>query len=291
MTDARTKVVFRFDIDTAPGIRNGVPRLLDLLSEFGVPATFYANMGRAVSLRATLRNLFSGEGGGAAATQGKLTARQKIGLAGVLETLFFNPLVGASYPKVLRRAASLGHEMGLHGGRSHGLWQWGAYGLSIDQLKSEIRWGIDQLNHAVGACPQGFSSPGWASPETLPGIIESFGFSYLADMHDPENEGVLRDPSSGILCLNTNLAGEPRGVGFFESVAARDGDGAIVRDVLREKLRLFEHVVLYDHPAFSGGAGIDLVRVALETCSETNARVMTASEMIADFAKGNSRDG
>lgn len=241
-------IALRFDIDTHLCLRDGVPLLLDLAAECQIPMTFYANMGRAVDLKAALQKRLHIDRQDKQRII-KMPIIGKLGFAGYMRALFTNPKVGASYPLVLRRIVQEGHELGLHGGRNHGTWQASALDWSVSRLRDEIVWGVREMQNAGLSAPESFASPGWVSPSSLPFLLRELGFTVLADMHDSECSAYIDvdDPVQGV---NTNLLGEPGGVGWFESMDAGGiGDDEALSMALKH---VEEHgtVMLYDHPCY-----------------------------------------
>ena len=109
------KLAIRFDIDTSVCLHTGVPSLLELAKQCGVQFTFFVNMGRAVDFGTIITRREQD-----VARADRLPAREKLGIAGLMQTVLLNPQVGLSGIPVLEQLISLGHELGLHGGRNHG---------------------------------------------------------------------------------------------------------------------------------------------------------------------------
>ena len=152
---------FRFDVDTHRCVRRGVPALSVLGHRLDARFTFFVNMGRAVSRTAILLRFLSGSDPNEAA---KYSARTKLGLRGYLEAALLNPEVGAGAPGVIREAHRAGHEIGLHGGRNHAVWQRQAAGWKRARLEAEVDAVLPVLADLLeGQSPAGFASPGWAS--------------------------------------------------------------------------------------------------------------------------------
>ncbi|MFT6599716.1 MAG: peptidoglycan/xylan/chitin deacetylase (PgdA/CDA1 family) [Alloalcanivorax sp.] len=210
--------------------------------------TFYVNMGRAVDLTAALQRrlrLYRQDNQPVI----KKSIVEKLGLSGYLRALFTNPKVGASYPLVLQRIVHEGHELGLHGGRNHGAWQASGLDWPVSRLKDEVVWGVQEMRKAGLPRPESFASPGWVSPLGLPLLLRELGFTVLADMHDPECSAYT-GVDTPVQALNTNLLGEPGGVGWFESMDARGiGDNEALSMALKH---IDEHstAILYDHPCY-----------------------------------------
>ena len=109
----------RVDVDTHDGMRDGVPRLLEVMAAEGVKATFYFSMGPDRSGLAVLNALRPGflkkmTRTGAARVYGWRTV-----LSG---TLLPSRPIGTAFPEIARRTRDEGHETGVHAW-DHRQWQ------------------------------------------------------------------------------------------------------------------------------------------------------------------------
>lgn len=269
-------IVLRFDIDTHPCVAHGVPLLLDLAKRCDVPMTFYINMGRAVDIRAAIsRRVRDTSTGSPAVVKKKII--EKLGFSGWLTALLINPKVGASKPDVLRRIVDEGHELGLHGGRNHGTWQAYAYEWEDHQLRNEVNWGIEQMRNAGLPEPRSFASPGWVSPSRLPSLLDELGFSLLADAHNTEAPACC-DVKHPVRTVNTNLLGEPGGVGWFESLDARGIGEYDTFLMVLESLNRHGSAMLYDHPCYMAKKIESTCRLIKNLKSE-DVKFLTAAAM------------
>lgn len=263
LVESRKCFVLRFDVDTRPCLHSGVPALLELAKNYDIPMTFFVNMGRAISRKIILKRAF--ETAGTKENAPKLSAIEKFGYWGVLQALLLNPSVGKGAKKILARSYIEGHEIGLHGGRNHADWQNYACDWSSEKLNDEVRWGVKRIRDLIGYNVQSFSSPGWCSSELLPQVISAYGMKVIADDHDPDLGAViLNESASDIKKLNTNLAGEPGGVGYLEYCEAR---GLSNEEMCREvdaKIEEHDSLVMYDHPAYAGRKGVERLRCLVE---------------------------
>ncbi|HJX87930.1 MAG TPA: hypothetical protein VJ277_10255, partial [Gemmatimonadales bacterium] len=113
--------VFRWDVDHRVCVTDGLPRIRAVCRDFGVPNTFFVNMGRSTNLREWL-------GKGVARSKAKLADREAVHLIKktgwprfLLETALARP-VGLSFVGALQALQEEGHELGLHGGMDHVVW-------------------------------------------------------------------------------------------------------------------------------------------------------------------------
>ncbi len=105
-------VALKVDVDTYAGTRDGVPKLLAILDDFGIKATFYFSMGPDNSGKA-IRRLFTRKG--FLRKMLRTRAPAAYGLKTMLYgTLLPAPMIAQSFPQVLLETETRGHETGIH---------------------------------------------------------------------------------------------------------------------------------------------------------------------------------
>ena len=267
------KLTIRFDIDTVVCLQTGVPSLLELAKRCDVRFTFFVNMGRAIDFSTMI-----GRRDQNTVKADRLPAREKLGTAGLLQTVFLNPRVGLSGIPILERLIDSGHELGLHGGRNHGSWQHGALGWSEERVEDEVRWGTEALEKHGLPRPIMFASPGWTSPPGLPSALKKLGYTLLADRHGSHltaHPGHREDLTE----IGTGMVAEPGGVGFIENLVAR-------RHSREDRIRIYDEYfskqapwVVYDHPALAGTSGLSILDEMISHARQRDYEVVPLSAM------------
>lgn len=246
----------RFDIDTVADVEKGMPRVLEMLDRVGARATFFVNVGRAISLidnmmdlKKTVTNLM---GDKRSSGPKKIGAFRKLGAGSFFETMILNPMVGRRGRDILSRCLKAGHELALHGGRNHAAWVRSAGGWTEEKIRADILWAREEFKRLFGFLPEGFSAPGFVMPSLAATVLPGIGFKYCS--------GISSDPSvHGAKCLlkeiPVNVCG-PGGVPIVEHMAASGKDaGTIVNfvaDRFEEIHRAGSLPVIYGHPVTEG---------------------------------------
>ncbi|WP_028323068.1 4-deoxy-4-formamido-L-arabinose-phosphoundecaprenol deformylase [Desulfatirhabdium butyrativorans] len=170
-------VGLRIDVDTLRGTRIGVLHLIDLLAKYHIHASFFFsvgpdNMGR--HLWRLLRPAFL-------IKMLRTRASRLYGWDILLQgTLWPGPVIGRRCAGPIRKAASAGHEIGLHAWDHH-RWQMKIDAMDRHAIAAEIRKAFDLLEEILGKPPQSFAAPAWrVTPQALD-VLNTFPFAYESD--------------------------------------------------------------------------------------------------------------
>ncbi|MBA3258278.1 MAG: polysaccharide deacetylase family protein [Gemmatimonadales bacterium] len=251
---------------------DGMPRIRAVCRDFGVPNTFFVNLGRSTNLREWL-------GKGVTRSKAKLADREAVHLIKktgwprfILETALARP-VGLSFLPELHAFQAEGHELGLHGGMDHVIWSRRFHDLPDAELVADVEESYAHFVRHFGR-PAGFSSPGFYSDERVMALLDRLGFTYNGD-------GIGGEPhraSAGGRELRhwtipVTLSG-PRTIPFLEYHGARDTPEAEMLGELRQHLESRDLVVLYGHPCYEG-VREGILRKVFATALEHGFRFVT----------------
>jgi peptidoglycan/xylan/chitin deacetylase (PgdA/CDA1 family) len=229
---------------------DGIPRIRAVCRDFGVPNTFFVNLGRSTNLREWL-------GKGIGRSKAKLADREAVHLIQktgwprfLLETALARP-VGLSFIPELNALQAEGHELGLHGGMDHVVWSRRFHELPDASLEVDVEESYGHFVRHFGQ-PAGFSSPGFYSDGRVMRLVDRLGFVYNGD-------GIGGEPRRATAggrelrhwTIPVTLAG-PRTIPFLEYHGARGTPEAEVMRELHEHLESRDLVVLYGHPCYEG---------------------------------------
>jgi len=241
---------FRWDVDHRVCITDGLPRIRAVCRDFGVPNTFFVNLGRSTNLREWL-------GKGITRSKAKLADPDAVHLIKktgwprfIVETALSRP-VGLTFVPEIQALQAEGHELGLHGGMDHVIWSRRFHQLPDEDLAADVDESYGHFVRHFGK-PVGFSSPGFYSDERIMALLDRYGFGYNGDAIGGEPH--LATAGGRTLrhwTIPVTLCG-PRTIPFLEYHGARATPEAEVMRQLDEHLEARDWVVLYGHPCYEG---------------------------------------
>ena len=247
---SQRQFVFRWDVDHRVCVTDGIPRIRAVCRDFGVPNTFFVNMGRSTNLREWL-------GKGMVRSKAKLADKDAVHLIQktgwprfLLETALARP-VGLNFVPVLQELQHEGHELGLHGGMDHVIWSRRFHELPDAVLQADVDESYGHFVRNFGR-PDGlhlsgvlFRRPGDADDRPM-------GFTYDGDAIGGEPRRATADGDTlRHWTIPVTLCG-PGTVPFLEYHGARQTPESQMLEELDQHLEGRSLVVLYGHPCYEG---------------------------------------
>jgi undecaprenyl phosphate-alpha-L-ara4FN deformylase len=171
-------IAIKVDVDTYVGTRDGVMRLLEIFSSFGIRATFYFSLGPDNSGKA-IRRIFTRKGffrkmlrTGAPSTYGLKTL--------LYGTLLPPPMTGSSFPDILRKARDMGHEVGIHCW-DHVRWHDLLPKMTKDEVAQELQTADTVFREIFGEAPHTTAAPGWTISADSLDFQDRMSLRYCSD--------------------------------------------------------------------------------------------------------------
>ena len=170
-------VALKVDVDTERGTRLGVPALVDLLDEFGVPATFLFSLGPDNTGKAIRRVFRPG-------FLQKVRRTSVVGMYGIRTllngTLLPAPHIGSRHAGVMRRVRDAGYETGIHC-HDHFKWQDRLLEMSLDQVRDEFARARDEYRRIFGCDATTAGAPGWQASAFSRQVYDEARLLYASD--------------------------------------------------------------------------------------------------------------
>jgi peptidoglycan/xylan/chitin deacetylase (PgdA/CDA1 family) len=170
-------LALKIDVDTYEGMKKGVPRLLDSLSELEIRGTFYLSTGPDASGLAVIQLLKNPR------FLKKMLRSNAPGLYGfktaLYGTVLKSPLIALSFPDLVRRIMAEGHEVQFHAW-DHRRWQDGLVRRSEKWLRDWFDKGLKSFRELTGKNASSFGAPAWLIDDRVIKIAADYGFDYLS---------------------------------------------------------------------------------------------------------------
>lgn len=221
--DKNKKVLgIKIDVDTYHGMKNGVPRLLNILGNYDIKSTFFLSIGPDASGRAILQLIKNPR------FLKKMVRTNAVGLYGLRTalygTLLPSPMIALSFPEIVQEILSQGHEVQFHAW-DHRRWQDEVHIRSREWIRDWFEKGIRGFTELTGQTPSAFGAPAWTIDDRVMEILKDYRFDYLSCTRAKkpfihEKIGVVEIPSD-LPCFEE--VGIPEGISSVASIL-KDGD-------------------------------------------------------------------
>lgn len=251
----------KIDVDTYLGMKRGVPRLLSIMADFGIKGTFYLSMGpdssgiaifQLIKNPRFLKKMFRTKAG---RLYGMRTA--------LYGTLLPSPMIALSFPGLVQRIISEGHEVEFHAW-DHRRWQDELHTRSGEWIEGWFQKGVNAYEKIVNKEPLSFGAPGWLIDDRVLNILEGFNFVYLSCTR-------ARKP---FIHENSGLMEIPSDLPCFEEIGVDQGVTTIIQILKDGGMH-----VLPIHAEAEGGIWSRYFIELLEKIKNTDYRILPLSEI------------
>ncbi len=273
MTGAAIKVGLRIDVDTFRGTRDGVPRLLSILAQQHILATFFFclgpdNMGR--HLWRLLKPAFLL----------KMLHSNAAGLYGwqilFCGTFWPGRQIGYHLPEIIKSAKQARHEIGLHAWDHH-KWQRDIEKLSPQQIRTQIQKGVDAIQFITQTRPDCSAAAGWKCTAQALQEKEAFWFRYNSDCR---GSSIFRPLINGQICVPQIPVTLPT---YDEVVGRNHITDDNYNDTLLEMIRPKQLNVLTVHAEVEGISKADLFVEFLQKARQRNIIFVPLRNLLPDI--------
>lgn len=271
---------FRFDIDGIGDIGIGLSRLLDIADSFDVRFSFYVNMGRSFNRKVSFPGRDSGKIEQVNMVLKIKNLLRRHGFIGILRTVIENPCIGIKYKDILSKAASSGHELGLHGGMDHVLWQYKLNSMSYEEIEELLTPAYKKFSEFFGN-PYGFSSPGFNYNKHVLRLVDELGFLYVGDMEgEVPFMPIIDGERYNHYQIPVNIIGENK-ASLFSSLFFKGLSEEKIQERIVEEIMKRETAVIYGHPSVEGKKGIVILENVIKIILNEGYKIIPLKELIS----------
>jgi undecaprenyl phosphate-alpha-L-ara4FN deformylase len=205
-------VGLRIDVDTYRGTRAGVPRLLEILADHNIQASFFFTVGPD-NMGRHLWRLFK------PAFFIKMRRSNAPSLYGwdilFRGTLWPGPIIGKRLSDIIRAADLAGHELGLHAWDHH-RWQTRLDGMTPAEIHRENQLGMEALENILQRPVTCSATAGWKCNRDV--LLDKNSFSFLYNS-DCRGRSIFRPVIDAVQCAPQIPVTLPT----YDEVIGRDG--------------------------------------------------------------------
>jgi undecaprenyl phosphate-alpha-L-ara4FN deformylase len=251
----------KIDVDTYQGMKRGVPRLLSLLRQEGIRATFFLSIGPDASGRAVLQILKNTR------FLKKMVRTRAASLYGfrtaLYGTLLPSPMIALSFPDLVRQIMAEGHEVQFHAW-DHRRWQDELDSHPEVWIRDWFRRGIEGFESLTGRRPSSFGAPAWLIDDRVLSLVQDLHLDYLSCTRAKES----------FIHKGTDLVEIPSDLPCFEETGIQEGEQEILSVLAEGGIH-----VLPVHAEVEGGRmGENFIRL-IHAVKKLDYRIMPLSDI------------
>jgi len=251
----------KIDVDTYWGMKNGVPRLLQVLKDFQVRGTFFLSIGPDNSGRAALQLIKN------PLFLKKMLRTKAASLYGwktaLYGTLLPAPMIALSFPDIVRQIMDEGHEVQFHAW-DHRRWQDELPKKSEKWIEGWFEAGIGGFEKLASRKPAAFGAPSWLIDDRVLKIIQKYHFEYLS----------CTRAKAPFIFEELNILEIPSDLPCFEELDPQN-DVSIIRSLMNDG----NNHVLPVHAEVEGGIFEEKFRGLLKNALTTGIKIVELRNM------------
>ena len=260
------RLCLKVDVDTHDGMRDGVPRLVEICSRAKVPATFFLSFGPDNAGKAIFNLLRPGF----LKKMLRTSAPSMYGLRTVLSgTLLPARPIATKFPEIVKRTEAAGHEIGVHAW-DHRRWQDHVWTMEPAEIAEHFERSFEAFEAILGHRPQGIAAPAWAVTARSLALQDEFQLLYASDLRGGP---ICRLRAGGKLLATTQIPTTGRCI--EELLAAGVSDENAILDAILADLEGADPAVLAVHAEVEGGPFAALFEKLLARVLQAGAQVVT----------------
>ena len=232
----------RIDLESDKGIKEGVPKILDLLKKHKIKASFYLSMGGESNFLEILKHRSSL----------KTSGERKIKLWSLkdkLRMVFFPIDFVKKNKRILRRIINEGHELGLHGWK-HREW---TRDLERINIKKKVKKSVKKYSKIFGKKPISFASPGFNTNNSVLRILEKNHIKFISDF-----PGDKLKKHNNLKNIPITIHGKNK-TPIIEYLVSMNKNDEEILDIIKKEIKKKDLSSLYIHGMFEARFKIKLL--------------------------------
>lgn len=252
----------RIDLESQKGIKEGLPKILNLLSKYNMKASFYLTMGGESNLFQLLKY------------KKKIPEKRKLKIFSKKEILRM-----AFLPKdfvkeneiILKRILEKGHELGIHG------WKHRAWTRALEKIdvEKQIDLSIKKYWMIFGRKPDSFCSPAFRINRKVIDILNKTGFKIISDL---EGEKPFRIKDTEIINVPITIK-EKNNTPIIEYLVTQKYSDEEILDYLKKQIEQKKYSIMYVHGLFECRFKTNLLEKLFKYIEEENIETKTIKQI------------